>query len=617
MLLPFPPASFVSPIGSSSLHGSPPFTSPASPSLPRSASPRALGPPLAFRDAFLMSLCDDSSTLLTIGHTSASPPPLAIPAPLLRLAHYQPHNSHSFSLDPVVTFPHSSSAPRPALSDTSNTSASPPSPPFADERVSSSLRTADPHASLLDVRRAAAQSLPRKTARKLAKNNVLGPSMFRPHVPADRHVLLWTAPHSLTAHSALQEAGLSLNLQRRIFEALLQSHVSETRESYGAGLLWFHQFCDREGIGESAHMPADQFLLAAFVADAVGSCTSKCIRNWLNGLHLWHMYNDAPWHGNEGWLPALKKSADKAGVSFKRPPRGPITRPHLRAYRVTLDLNSPLGVVKWSAALTGFTTLRDTCRSTRISRSSANGRAVCAIHLAWIKTTQTAGGECFLTAVLGPDADLCPVWAFDNHERVNHTPLFAFRSPGGWEHLTKDTFLRSSSAVFKSSRLDLVFGHSYRIGGSLELLSTGVAPEVIMKLGGWMSLCFLIYWRRLEQILPLAITRAWDARIAEFTRAHGHPVATLSLSPLLPSVTFAYGFGRARVPSPSDPDFPAAFARCVVKPPSAGMADPPANTPHTSPPLFLSLPCEARPAVKAFLPPSGATWKTPISVSAS
>ncbi|KAJ7112550.1 hypothetical protein C8R44DRAFT_631816, partial [Mycena epipterygia] len=50
--------------------------------------------------------------------------------------------------------------------------------------------------------------------------------------------------------------------------------------------------------------------------------------------------------------------------------------------------------------------------------------------------------------------------------------------------------------VVKSASLDLVFGHSYRIGGSLELLSAGVAPEVIMKLGGWSSLCFLIYWRR-------------------------------------------------------------------------------------------------------------------------
>ncbi|KAJ6526117.1 hypothetical protein DFH09DRAFT_1328651 [Mycena vulgaris] len=361
----------------------------------------------------------------------------------------------------------------------------------------------------------------------------------------------------------MQSAGISLNIQSRIFEGLLQSHIPETRESYGAGLLCFHQFCDRKGIGEGARMPADRFLLTAFVADAIGSCTGKCVRNWLNGLHPWHTYNDALWHGDEGWVPALKKSADKAGVSFKRPLRGPITCEHLRAFRTSLDLSSSFGVAAWSAALSGtakFLTLRDTCRNTRVSRSAVNGCVVRGIHIAWTKTTQTVGGECFLTAGLDVDADLCPVWVFENHEHINHSPspdtLFTFCSPSGWRHLTKDLFLRSSSAVFKSSHLDLVFGHSYRIGGSLELLSAGVAPEIIMKLGGWTSLCFLIYWRRLEQI-PLLPSRG----LGTCTSPSSHEYTIT-----LPLVAFAYGIGRARIPSPSDPDLPAAFAAAPWSP---------------------------------------------------
>ncbi|KAJ7239269.1 hypothetical protein C8J57DRAFT_1452751 [Mycena rebaudengoi] len=401
-------------------------------------------------------------------------------------------------------------------------------------------------------RKAAALSLPQKKARRPAARNILGASAFRPHVPADRRVLLWTSAHSLAAHAYMQDAGISLALQSRIFEGLLQSHVPETHESCGAGLLRFHQFCDREGIDESARMPADRFLLAAFVADAIGTCSGKCIRNWLNGLHLWHTYNDAPWHGDDGWLPALKKSADKGGIRFKRPPRGPITPAHLRSYRASLDLSSPLGAASWSAALTAFwgcrrlgevlirsaaefSTLRDTCRNMRISSSQVNERAVLSMHLVWTKTTSSQGGECIFTAVLGADANLCPVWAFDNHSRVNHTPpadtpLFAYRSSSGWTNLVKDAFLHASSAVFRAAELDLVFGHSYRIGGSLELLAAGVAPEVIMKLGGWSSLCFLIYWRRLQQILPLAITRAWDSRIGEFARTHGHAADADTLS---------------------------------------------------------------------------------------
>ena len=271
----------------------------------------------------------------------------------------------------------------------------------------------------------------------------------------------------------------------------------------------------------------------------------ELVHNWLNGLRLWHSYNDAPWHGDDGWLPALKKAADKGGISFKRPPRGPVTDEHMRALRISLDLASPFGASVWAAACSAyrgcrrlgellirsaskFTAQHDTCRGTRISSSVVNGREVRDIHLVWTKTTTTSGGECILTEIVGRDADLCPVWAFDNHCLVNHsppphTPLFAFRVSSGWTHLTKDHFLRHSADVFKSGGLELIFGHSFRIGGSLALLTAGVAPEVIMKLGGWSSLCFLIYWRRLEKILPLAITRAWDARIAEFAALHGHP----------------------------------------------------------------------------------------------
>jgi hypothetical protein len=74
----------------------------------------------------------------------------------------------------------------------------------------------------------------------------------------------------------------------------------------------------------------------------------------------------------------------------------------------------------------------------------------------------------------------------------------------------------------KRAGLAHVFGHSYRIGGSVKLLLDGVEPEVIMKLGGWTSLCFLIYWRRLELVLSSRIAKAWDSRIRDFPAAHGH-----------------------------------------------------------------------------------------------
>ncbi|KAJ7252656.1 hypothetical protein C8J57DRAFT_1519967 [Mycena rebaudengoi] len=93
---------------------------------------------------------------------------------------------------------------------------------------------------------------------------------------------------------------------------------------------------------------------------------------------------------------------------------------------------------------------------------------------------------------------------------------------------------RSSSAVFLPAALNPFFAHSYCIGGSSELLDAGAALEIIMKLSGWTSLCFLIYWRRLKCILPLNITRAWDTRIREFAPQFSVSCAYLAWASIIP-----------------------------------------------------------------------------------
>jgi hypothetical protein len=140
----------------------------------------------------------------------------------------------------------------------------------------------------------------------------------------------------------------------------------------------------------------------------------------------------------------------------------------------------------------------DTCHEISISDLVINRCDVHNIKLVWTKTTQTTGGQCLLTVRTHPDIDICLVWAFDIHRRINHsplpgTPLFAYRSTLGWCVITKHVFLTASSLAFKNAGLDQVFGHSYRIGRAMDLLLAGVTPEVIMKLGGWTSLCFLVY----------------------------------------------------------------------------------------------------------------------------
>ncbi|GLB45929.1 putative DNA breaking-rejoining enzyme [Lyophyllum shimeji] len=159
------------------------------------------------------------------------------------------------------------------------------------------------------IRSLAARALPSCSPRKPRAADSWRPSPLQPIVPADRRVLLWTTPHSEQAQQSLDSA-ISPRLQRKIFENLLLATSDSTRQSYGAGLLRFTQFCDREEIPENLRMPASTILLSAFIADAIGKCTGNCIRNWLNGLRLWHLYNLADWHGRDRWVSSLQKSAD-------------------------------------------------------------------------------------------------------------------------------------------------------------------------------------------------------------------------------------------------------------------------------------------------------------------
>ena len=43
----------------------------------------------------------------------------------------------------------------------------------------------------------------------------------------------------------------------------------------------------------------------------------------------------------------------------------------------------------------------------------------------------------------------------------------------------------------------------------MELLLAGVPPEIVAATGGRTSLAFLLYWRRMEEILPMSTSRAY------------------------------------------------------------------------------------------------------------
>lgn len=80
-----------------------------------------------------------------------------------------------------------------------------------------------------------------------------------------------------------------------------------------------------------------------------------------------------------------------------------------------------------------------------------------------------------------------------------------------WAHLPKASFLSFCDKIWAKAGLAHVHSHSFRIGGATELLLAGVPPEVVAATGGWSSLAFLLYWRRMEEILPMSTSKAYRA----------------------------------------------------------------------------------------------------------
>jgi hypothetical protein len=147
-----------------------------------------------------------------------------------------------------------------------------------------------------------------------------------------------------------------------------------------------------------------------------------------------------------------------------------------------------------------FTTLRDGSRSA-------------SFHIPWTKTTREEGASVIVTA---RNDHLCPCTALRNHLNLNHnvpatSSLFSYTTAdGAWAHITKYRFMDFCADVWSKAALAHVLGHSFRIGGAVELLLAGVPPEIVAATGGWTSLAFLLYWRRMEEILPMSTSKAYQ-----------------------------------------------------------------------------------------------------------
>ncbi|KZT24168.1 hypothetical protein NEOLEDRAFT_1067751 [Neolentinus lepideus HHB14362 ss-1] len=262
-------------------------------------------------------------------------------------------------------------------------------------------------------------------------------------------------------------------------------------------------------------MPAPDYLLAMFAAWRAGSVSGGTIAAWLSAVRAWHDINGARWEGDSRIVSLVKMSASKITPSTsRRAKRPPVTVEHLIALERYLDLSSGrdcavlavASIAFWACCRLGeliipsrnaFDPRRHVSRSASIRHVDHwNGLRSAHFDIPFGKVEREAGARISLT---GRD-DLCPA------------PLFAYVSGHGWAPLTKAVFLSRCGEIWKPLKLAQVSGHSFRIGGATELLLAGVPPETVAAQGRWKSLAFLLYWRKLEELLPLMISKSYDKK---------------------------------------------------------------------------------------------------------
>lgn len=307
-------------------------------------------------------------------------------------------------------------------------------------------------------------------------------------------------------------------------------------------------------------------LLCAFIGNFKGSISGKTIKSWLSGIRAWHLINHAPWYGNDKWAQLAQISANKEGLQHKCPLRAPVSIEHLLALRRAITVSNNFHAALWAVALVTFFGCRRLGKTTLHSASSFNpsfhvlcsaeyvflhdlflylpsyysvsltnlqdGSRSASFCIPWTKTTHEEGTSVIVTA---RNDSLCPCTALHDHLSINKdvppsSSLFAYPTPDGhWEHMTKFKFLDFCADVWSKAALAHVLGHSFQIGGAVELLLAGVPPEIIAATGGWTSLTFLLYWRWMEEILPMSTSKAYQkshvdqlAKIFERFRVDNH-----------------------------------------------------------------------------------------------
>lgn len=306
----------------------------------------------------------------------------------------------------------------------------------------------------------------------------------------------------------------------RILDVIGLAWAQSTKETYGAGLLVFHVFCDTNNVAEENRCPVSRNLLLDFLCSCAGSYSGSALANYAAGLKAWHLLHGRAWQIPPSELRAVLDGATaSAPKTSKRPKRLPFTPAILCSIRNHLNLDTPLDAAIFACLTTTFYAIarlgeftvgaikefdpaKHVTRANVSKTTDRNGLPVTKFRLPRTKCSPIEGEDAYWAAQDGPSD---PSAALENHFRINpaggEAHLFAWKHTKGLRPLSKKELIKRLASIAVAADLPDLKGHGLRIGGTLEYLLRGVPFEVVKSMGRWSSETFTKYLRDHATIL--------------------------------------------------------------------------------------------------------------------
>lgn len=167
---------------------------------------------------------------------------------------------------------------------------------------------------------------------------------------------MWT-PENL--RNALDDTSHPTNLKeedlRRISNVLEEAYAPSTRGTYSMGLFAFHLFCDLKDIEEKHRSPADPTVLTSFISLLMGIYASSTVKNFIYGVHAWHIIHGIAWKINTDQLQALLTAGRRlTPVNTKKDEKAPWSVEYLEKVCQGLNTRSPKDVTISTCLTTAF-----------------------------------------------------------------------------------------------------------------------------------------------------------------------------------------------------------------------------------------------------------------------